>query len=159
MTETGLCWPSRLAGLKNESEYENIKQRASKKSVFGQYFTPRKKAKFGLEVLAPIVQEIKLEASTYFLNLLKPRRPVMEGAAHALTWKEWEGLCTYAQMLNGKLPELQEIMVNSEEVLAGRLLCVEDELGATLAELGSVDSVPGGGGIRECLEWHRVCFG
>jgi hypothetical protein len=61
-------------------------------------------------------------------------------------------------MLNDKLPELQEIMANSEEVLAGRFLGVEDELGSTLDELGSSDNVPGGG-IHECLEQHRICFG
>jgi hypothetical protein len=38
-------------------------------------------------------------------------------------------------MLNTKLPELQEFMANSEEALTDRLLGVEDELGATLAEL------------------------
>jgi hypothetical protein len=129
--------------FENESEYEEIKQCASKKSVFGQSFTPRKKVKFGLEILAPSVQEIKLEASTEVQNLLKPRRPAMEVAAHALTGKEWEALCTYVHMLNDKLPELQEIIANLEEVLAGRLLGVEDELVATLAELGSGDSVPG----------------
>jgi hypothetical protein len=129
--------------FENKSEYEKIKQRASKKSVFS-HFNPRKNVKFGLEVLAPSVQEIKLEASTEVPNLLKPRRPAMEGAAHALTGNYWEALCTYVQMLNDKLPELQEIMANLEEVLTGRLLGVEDELGVTLAELGSGDSEPGG---------------
>jgi hypothetical protein len=47
-------------------------------------------------------------------------------------------------MLNDKLPELQEIMEKSEDVLAGRILGVEIELGATLAELGSGDSIPVG---------------
>jgi hypothetical protein len=47
-------------------------------------------------------------------------------------------------MLNHKLPELQEIMANSEDVLTGRLLGVEDKLGATLEELGSGDSITGG---------------
>jgi hypothetical protein len=144
--------------FENESEYEEIKQRMSKKSVFSQSFTPMKKVKFGLEVLAPSVHEIKIEVSTEVLNLLKPRRPATEEAAHALTGKEWEALCTYEQILNNKLPELQEIMANSEDVLAGRLLGVEDELGATLVELGSGDSIPGGGyvnvwsGIRLALE-------
>jgi hypothetical protein len=92
------------------------------------------------------VEEIKLESSTEVLNLLKRRRPATEEAAHALTGKEWEALCTYVKMLNDKLPELQEIMANWEDVLAGRLIGVEDELGATLAELGSGDSIPGGGG-------------
>jgi hypothetical protein len=54
----------------NEFEYEEIKQRASKKSVFSQSFLPRKKAKFGMEVLGPSVQEIKLEASAEVQSLL-----------------------------------------------------------------------------------------
>jgi hypothetical protein len=114
--------------------------------VFTQSFTPRKKVKFGLEVLAPIIQESKLEASTEMLNLLKPRRPAKEEAAHTLTGKEREALCMHVHMLNDKLLELQEIMANSKDVLVGLLLDVEDELGATLAELGSGDSIPGGGG-------------
>jgi hypothetical protein len=92
-------------------------------------FTPRKKVKFGLEVLAPSVQEIKLEASMEVQNLLEPRWTAIEGSAHALTGKAWEALCTYVKILNDKLPELQEIMANLEEVPAGRLLGVEDELG------------------------------
>jgi hypothetical protein len=130
--------------FENELEYEEIKQHASKKSMFSQSFTPMKKVKFGLEVLAPSMHDIKVEASVEVQSLLKSRRPASEGAAHASTGKEWEALCTYIQMLNDKLPELQEIMASSEEVLAGRLLGVEDELGAALAELGSGDSVPGG---------------
>jgi hypothetical protein len=112
--------------------------------VFSQAFTPRKKVKFGLEVLALGVQEVRLEASVEVQSLLKPRQPVMEGAAHALTGKEWEALCTYVQMLNTKLPVLQEIMAHCEEALTDRLLGVEDELGATLSELGTGDGVPGG---------------
>jgi hypothetical protein len=114
--------------------------------VFSQSFTPRKKVKFGLEVLAPSVQEIKLEASTEVLNLLKPRRPAMEGYVHALNGKEWEALCMYVQMLNDKLRELQEIMASSEEVLAG---------------LGSGNSVPGAymnvwSGIGSSLELYQA---
>jgi hypothetical protein len=86
--------------FENKSEYEEIRQRASKKNVFSQIFTPRNEVKFGMEVLAPSVQEIKLEASTEVLNLLKPRRPATKEAAHALTGKEWEELCTYVHMLN-----------------------------------------------------------
>jgi hypothetical protein len=100
--------------------------------------------KFGLEVLVPGVQEVSLEVSAEVQSLLKPRRPVMQGAARALTGKEWEALCTYVHMLNNKLPELQEVMANSEEALLDRLLGVEDEMGATLAKLGTGDSVPGG---------------
>jgi hypothetical protein len=112
--------------------------------VFIQSFTLRKKVKFGLEVLAPSVQDINLEASVEVRSLLKPRQPVMEGAAHALTVNEWEALFMYVHMINTRLPELQEIMANSEEVLMDRLLGVEDELGAALAELGTDDGVPRG---------------
>jgi hypothetical protein len=85
----------------------------------------------------------------------------MEGAAHALMGNEWQELCTYVQMLNARLPELQEIMANSEEVLVGRILGVEDELGAALAELGNGDSVPGGyvnfwSGIGSAFENNQV---
>jgi hypothetical protein len=100
--------------------------------------------KFGLEVLVPGVQEVNLIVLEEVQSLLKPHRPVMEGAAHALTGKEWEALCTYVQMLDNKLPELQEVMASLEEALTDRLLGVEDELGANLAELGTGDSVPGG---------------
>jgi hypothetical protein len=148
--------------FENEFEYEEVKQRASKKSVFIQAFTPRKKVKFGLEVLDPGVQEVRMEASAEVQILLKPRRPVMEGAAHAPKGKEWEALCTYVQMLNTKLPELQEIMAHSEEALTDRLLGVEDELGATLAELGTGYGVPGGGyvnvwsGVGSALEKNQA---
>jgi hypothetical protein len=130
--------------------------------VFSQAFTPRKKVKFGLEVLVPGVQEVSLEVSAEVQSLLKPRRPAMEGAAHALTGKEWEALCAYVQMLNTKLLELQEVMANSEEALTDRLLGVEDELGATLAELGTGDGVPGGAyvnvwsGVGSALENNQA---
>jgi hypothetical protein len=56
-------------------------------------------------------------------------------------------------MLNTKLQELQEVMANSEKALTDRLLGVEDELGATLAELGTGDRVPGGHYVNV---WSRV---
>jgi hypothetical protein len=90
--------------FENEFEYEEVKQRASKKIVFSQALTPRKMVKFGLEVIVPGAQEVSLEVSEEVQSLLKPRRPVMEGAAHALTDKESEALCMYVQMLNTKLP-------------------------------------------------------
>jgi hypothetical protein len=71
----------------NELKNEEIKKRARNNSVFSLSFTPKEKVKFGLEVLAPSVQEIKLEALAEVQSLLKPRRPVMEGAGHALTGK------------------------------------------------------------------------
>jgi hypothetical protein len=148
--------------FEKEFEYEEVKQRASNKSVFSQAFKPRKKVKFGLEVLVPGVQEVSLEVSAEVQRLLKPRRPVMEGAAHALTGKEWDALCTYIKMLNTKLPEFQEVTADSEEALTDRLLGVEDELGATLVELGTGDGVPGGpyvnvlSGVGSALENNQA---
>jgi hypothetical protein len=49
-----------------EKEYEGIKLRASKKSVFSQAFTPRKKVKFAMEGVTADVQAVDLEASSYF---------------------------------------------------------------------------------------------
>jgi hypothetical protein len=73
------------AGLfDNDLEYEKIKKRASKKSLFNQSFTPRKKVKFMMEVLTSGVQEVKLEAWMDIQSLLKAHRPVAKGGAHAL---------------------------------------------------------------------------
>jgi hypothetical protein len=77
-----------------EKEYEEIKLRASKKSVFSQAFTPRKKVKFAMEGAIASMQAVDLEASSEIRTLLKPRRPVFEGAAHSLTEQEWEAVYT-----------------------------------------------------------------
>jgi hypothetical protein len=90
-----------------EKEYEEIKLRASKKSVFSQAFTPRKKVKFAMEGAITGMQAVDLEASSEIRTLLKPRRPVSEGAAHSLTKQEWEAVCMYVQLLSTRLPELQ----------------------------------------------------
>jgi hypothetical protein len=68
-----------------EKEYEEIKLRASKKSVFNQAFTTRKKVKFAMEGAIAGMQAVDLEASSKIRTLPKPRRPVSEGAAHSLT--------------------------------------------------------------------------
>jgi hypothetical protein len=137
----------------NDLDYEEIRQRARKNSVFGQSLTPTKKVKFAMEGATAGVQEVKLESSADIQSLPKPRRPVAEDAEHALTGKEWEALCAYAQMLNTRLPELQEIMSNSKEAIMEQLTGVEDELGAALADLGTGEGVPGGN-VCQCLEWR-----
>jgi hypothetical protein len=80
-----------------EKEYEEIKLCASKKSAFSQAFTPRKKVKIAIEWATAGVQVVDLEASVDIRSLLKPRRPVSEGAAHLLTEQEWETVCTAAE--------------------------------------------------------------
>jgi hypothetical protein len=94
-----------------EKEYQEIKLRASKKSVFSQAFTPRKKVKLSMEGVTTDVQAVDLEASSEIRSLLKPRWPVSEGAAHSLSKQEWEAVCTYVQLLSARLPELQEILL------------------------------------------------
>jgi hypothetical protein len=88
---------------------------------------------------------VVLEASSYIRSLLKPRRSVSEGAAHLLTEKERGTVCTYIQLLNRRLPELHEIIFASKSTLSERIMGVEDELGAALADLGTGEGVPGGG--------------
>jgi hypothetical protein len=78
-----------------EKEDEEIKFRASKKSVFSQAFTPRKKVKFAIEGVIAGMQAVDLEASSEIRTLLKPRRPVSEGAAHSLTYRTIMGGSLY----------------------------------------------------------------
>jgi hypothetical protein len=47
-------------------------------------------------------------------------------------------------MLDSKLPELQEIIATSKAAVSDRLMILEDELGAVMADVGSGDDVPGG---------------
>jgi hypothetical protein len=90
------------------------------------------------------VQAVDLEASADIQSLQKPRRPVSEGDAHLLAEQEWETVCTYVQLLNMILPELQEIIFASKVALSEHLMGVEDELGAALADLDTEESVPRG---------------
>jgi hypothetical protein len=99
------------------------------------------------------VQAVDLEASSEIRSLLKPRQPVFEGAPHSLTEQEWEAVCTYAQLLSARLPELQEILFASKTALSERLMGVEDELGAALADMGTGEGIPGGG-LRKHVERH-----
>jgi hypothetical protein len=62
---------------------------------------------------------------------------------------EWEALCTYIQMLNTRLPDLQKTRFASKADLSERLMAVEeDDLGAALVDLGTGEGVPGGGYVH-----------
>jgi hypothetical protein len=145
-----------------KKEYEEIKLRASMKSVFSQVFTPRKKVKFAMEGTTAGVQAVDLEASSKIRTLLKPRQSVSEGTAHSLTEQEWEAVCMYVQLLSTRLPELQETLFTSKTALSERLMGVEDELGAALVDLGTGEGIPGGGyvnmwsGIGAALEDNQA---
>jgi hypothetical protein len=53
-------------------------------------------------------------------------------------------MCSYVQMLDSKLPELQEIIATSKVAVADRVMILEDELGAVMADVGPGDDVLGG---------------
>jgi hypothetical protein len=53
-------------------------------------------------------------------------------------------MCSYVKMLDSKLPELQEIIATSKATVSDRLMILEDELGAVMADVGPGDDVPGG---------------
>jgi hypothetical protein len=141
-----------------EKEYEEIKLCAGKKSVFSQAFAPRKKVKFALEGVTAGAQAVDLEASADSRSLLKPRRSVSEGVAHLLTEQEWEAVCAYVQLLNTRLPELQEIIFASKAALSERLMGVEDKVGVALADMGTGEGVHGGG-LHTYVERHWAPLG
>jgi hypothetical protein len=53
-------------------------------------------------------------------------------------------MCYFVQMLDSKLPELQESIVTSKVAVADRLMILEDELVAVMADARSGNDVPGG---------------
>jgi hypothetical protein len=75
---------------------------------------------------------------------LHPRAMGDQTEPWILTGKEWQAMCSYVQMLDSKLPELQEIIATSKATVSVRLMILEDELGAVMADVGSGDDVPGG---------------
>jgi hypothetical protein len=62
-------------------------------------------------------------------------------------------MCSYVQMLDSELPELQEIIATSKAAVADRLMILEDELGAVVADVGPGDDAPGGPYVNL---WSRV---
>jgi hypothetical protein len=65
-------------------------------------------------------------------------------------------------MLDSKLPELQEIIATSKAAASGRLMILEDELGAVMADVGPGDDVTGGpyvnvsSGVGTALENNKA---
>jgi hypothetical protein len=75
---------------------------------------------------------------------LQPRATSDQTEPWILTGKEWQAMCSYVQMLDSKLPELQEIISASKAAVSDRLMILEDELGAVMSDVGSGDDAPGG---------------
>jgi hypothetical protein len=48
------------------------------------------------------------------------------------------------QMLDAKLPELQEIIATSKAAVSDRLMILEDEIGAVMVDVVPGDNLPGG---------------
>jgi hypothetical protein len=53
-------------------------------------------------------------------------------------------MCSYVQMVDSKLPELQEIIATSKVAVSDHLMILEDELGAVMSDVGPGDDVTGG---------------
>jgi hypothetical protein len=87
---------------------------------------------------------LDMGASYEVKTTLQPRAMGDQTEPWILTGKEWQSMCSYMQMLDSKLPELQEIITTSNAAVSDRLMILEDELGAVMADVGSGDGVPGG---------------
>jgi hypothetical protein len=44
-------------------------------------------------------------------------------------------MCSYVQMLDSKLPELQDTIATSKAAVEDQLIVIEDELGAIIADV------------------------
>jgi hypothetical protein len=75
---------------------------------------------------------------------LQPRTMGDQTEPWILEGKEWQAMRSYLQMLDSKLPELQEIIAGSKAAVSDRLMILEDELGYVMADVGSGDDMPGG---------------
>jgi hypothetical protein len=130
--------------FENESEFNEIKLRATRKPAFSKSFTPRKKVKF---VMGGAIEEVGMldMGASYDVNAtLQPRAMEDQTEPWILTGKEWQAMCSYVQMLDSKLPELQEIVATSKAAVSDRLMILKDELGAVMADVVPGDYVPGG---------------
>jgi hypothetical protein len=74
---------------------------------------------------------------------LQPRAMENQAEPWILTGKEWQAMCSYVQMLDSKLPELQEIIATSKAAVADRLMISKDKLGEVMTDVGSGDYVTG----------------
>jgi hypothetical protein len=135
--------------FENEPEFNEIKLRAARKPAFSKSFTPRKKVKF---VMGGAIEDVgmldmgasDMGASCEVKATLQPRAMGYQTEPWILTGKEWQAMYSYMQMLDSKLSELQEIIATSKAAVFDRLMILEDDLGAVMADVGSGDDVPGG---------------
>jgi hypothetical protein len=84
---------------------------------------------------------------------LQPRAMEDQTEPWIFMGKEWKAMCSYVQMLDSKLPELQEIIASSKAAVSDRLMILEDDLGAVMTDVGPDDDVSGGPYVNV---WSRV---
>jgi hypothetical protein len=130
--------------FENESEFNEIKLRATREPAFSKSFTPRKKVKFVMGGAIEDAGMLDMGASYDVKATLQPLAMEDQAEPWILTGKEWQAMCSYVQMLDSKLPELQEIIATSNVAVSDHLMILEDELGAVMEDAETVDDVPVG---------------
>jgi hypothetical protein len=124
-------------------EFDEVKTRAANKSGSIPAVTPSKRVKFEGYMEADEAF-VLIEVPSAIKTLLRPAVAMSEEGAFTLTENAWDAVCAYLDMLDEKLPELQEVIVKSKLATTERVIGVEDELGDVVADLGSVTELPGG---------------
>jgi hypothetical protein len=118
--------------------------RATRKPAFSKSFTLSKKVKFAMGGAIEDVGVLDMGASYDAKATVQPRAMENQAEPWVLVGKEWQAMRSYVQILDSKMPELQEITATSKAAVADRLMILEDELGAVMADVGPGDGVPGG---------------
>jgi hypothetical protein len=127
----------------DEADFHQVKTRAANNSELGMAFTPSKKADITRA-------EIELEDELLFdINPTDPARlsfvPIEnDGQAINLQGTTWNALVEYINMLERRLPALQNMVSQTRDTSEARFADVEDELGLIGADLGQGGDVPGG---------------
>jgi hypothetical protein len=117
---------------------------ATRKPAFSKSFTPRKKVKFMMGAAIEDVGMLDAVWERLVKATLQPRAMEDQTEPWIITGKEWQAMCSYVQMLDSKLPKLQEIIATSKAAVSDRLMILEDKLRAVMADVGPVDDVSGG---------------
>jgi hypothetical protein len=131
----------------DEAEFQEVKTRAAKKSELGMEFMPSKKAKIPRD-------EIEFEAELLF-DINPTDRAILSfvpienaGQAINLQGATLNALVEYINMLERRLPALQNMVSQTRDTSEARFADVEDELGPIGADLGQGGDLPGGPYIR-----------
>jgi hypothetical protein len=86
--------------FENEMDFNEIKLWATRKPAFGNYVTHHKKFKFAMGDVIEDVGMLGMGAPYELKATLKPNTIVDQEEPWMLTGKEWQDMCSYAQMLD-----------------------------------------------------------